>query len=134
MIRGTTAQFKFKLPYKIDELNWATIKFWQPGNSGTLDAPLPITKRLIDCSATDNPNELCVSLTAKETLRFSDKIKARVQLRAESNDGTTFASRESLITVYPISDDIIVDNPDIPDVPSGNDGFVRLDGMSIIQR
>lgn len=132
MIRGTTAQFKFKLPYKIYELNWATIKFWQPGNSGTLDAPLPITKRKDDCSATDNPNELCVSLTASETLRFSDKIKARVQLRAEANDGTTFASRESLITVYPISDDIVTDDPSLPDIPTG-DNFITLDGMSISQ-
>lgn len=128
MIRGTTAQFRFKLPYKIDELNWATIKFWQSSNSGTISAPLPITKKLKDCSVTDNPNELCVSLTVEETLRFSDKFKARVQLRAQANNGTIFASREQLITVYPINDDIITDDPTLP---GEQEGFIILDGMSI---
>ena len=107
--------------------NWATIKFWQPNNVGTL-----ITKRLIDCSATENPNELCVSLTERETLRFSDKLKARVQIRAEAKDSTIFASRETLITVYPIHDDIIIDDPNLPDNPN-DEGFIILDGMSIEQ-
>ena len=39
MIRGTTAQFKFKLPYAKNELQWITMKFWQPGNDGTTEAP-----------------------------------------------------------------------------------------------
>lgn len=130
MIRGTTAQFKFKLPYTKAELLWATMKFWQPGNSGTTDAPLPITKRLEHCDSPDDSMELCVSLTAEETSRFSDKYKARVQLRAQhSGSGTVFGSRPQLITVYPMLDEIIEEDPTMP--VANDEGFVVLDGETI---
>lgn len=131
MIRGTTAQFRFKLPYAKQDLLWATMKFWQPGNDGTPLAPLPITKRLEHCSAPEDSYELCVNLTAEETLRFSDKLKARVQLRAQTLDGTTFASRETLVSVYPINDDITTDDPTLPDPDSM--GLIILDGKSIVE-
>lgn len=131
MIRGTTAQFKFNLPYKKSELTWATIKFWQPGNKGTLGASLPITKRLEDCTASDDSEELCISLTAEETLRFSDKYKAKVQLRAQHESGAVFASHEQSITVYPINDDIVKDDPTLPS--ENEEGWIILDGESIIR-
>jgi hypothetical protein len=130
MIRGTTAQFKFKLPYPKSELAWATIKFWQPGNNGTLEAPLPITKRLEHCTAADDSDVLCISLTAEETSRFSDKFKAKTQLRAQASDGTTFASRQQIITVYPINDDIIMDDPTMPG--EDEEGWIVLDGETIM--
>lgn len=130
MIRGTTAQFRFKLPYSKSELTWATMKFWQPGNNGTIEAPLPITKRLNDCIATNNSDELCVSLTAEETLRFSDKFKAKAQLRAQATNGTTFASHQQMITVYPINDDIIIDDPTMPG--ENEEGWIILDGETIV--
>ena len=105
MIRGTTAQFKFKLPYTKEELEWATITFWQSSNHSLL----PITKKLEHCSAPNDSNELCVSLTAEETARFSDKYKAMVQLRAQPFGGIVFGSKQQLITVYPMLDDIIED-------------------------
>lgn len=133
MIRGTTAQFKFKLPCKKGELGWATIKFWQPGNSG-VGGSLPITKRLEHCSGSDDAQELCVSLLPEETMRFSDRFKARVQLRALKKEdgetsGTIFASHEQLIAVYPINDDIL-DDDNISDVESSGD-YVILDGKLI---
>lgn len=131
MIRGTTAQFKFKIPYMKQDLLWATIKFWQPGNNGTLLAPLPITKRLKHCSAPDDSYELYINLTAEETLRFSDRSKAIVQLRAQTLDGATFASKETLISVYPINDDIITDDPTLPDADSM--GLIILDAKSIVE-
>lgn len=85
MIRGTTAQFKFKLPYSKDELEWITIKFWQPNNS---DTSLPITKYKSNCSELVS-HEICVSLSANETAKFSDKYKAMVQLMAQPFDGAT---------------------------------------------
>ena len=131
MIRGTTAQFRFKLPYTKGELGWATIKFWQPGNNGTISAPLPITKRLDQCSGSDEEKELCVALTAEETMRFSDKFKAKVQLRAQRlEDGVIFASTQQAITVYPINDDIITDDPTMPG--ENEDGWVILDGETIV--
>ncbi len=129
MIRGTTAQFRFKMPYTFEQLDWATVKFWQEGNNGTPAAPLPITKKLGQCTETDDPHELCVSLTSEETMRFSDKRKAKVQLRAHA-DGSTFASRETLITVYPINDDIVTDDPELP--AENDEGWVVLDGSAVI--
>jgi hypothetical protein len=127
MIRGTTAQFKFKLPYPKDELYWATIKFWQPNNQSDL---LPITKRLIHCDSSDNSNELHVSLTAEETSRFSEKYKMKVQLRAQHlTNGTVFGSRVESVTVYPMSDSILGDDSTLP--AANDDGWVVLDGEEI---
>jgi hypothetical protein len=133
MIRGTTAEFKFNLPYAKGTLEWATIKFWQPGN---LNSYLPITKTLEHCTAEDTSTELCVSLTADETKRFLDKYKARVQIRAKVKEakegeviegaGTVFASHEEIITVYPMNDDILDDDPMIPS--ENEDGYIILDG------
>ena len=136
MVRGTTAKFKFDLPCTKNELLWATIKFWQPGNDGTLGAPLPIIKTLADCTSPNNSDELCISLTAKETLRFSDKFKAKAQLRAKSKDGNIFASHEQIISVYPINvydednDGTDDDDEDLP-VPD-KDGWIIFDGETIL--
>lgn len=127
MIRGTTAAFKFKLPYTKDELTWATIKFWQTNNPSEL---LPIYKRLEHCN-TDKPNELCVSLTAEETARFSEKFKAKAQLRAlHTSSGTVFGCKPRLIPVYPMSDDILDDDPIMPG--ENEDGWIILDGENIM--
>jgi hypothetical protein len=174
MIRGTTAQFRFKIPCVKGRLTSAIIKFWQVGNPGSILAPLPITKKLSHCTAFETDerkninkwnsneyedikadlnlldktwdsltedekkqfasatfNEICISLTAEETLRFSDKTKANVQLRARRKDGATFASRQQLITVYPINDDIVIEDPTLPDEDGG---FIILDGGPIVNR
>ena len=124
MIRGTTAQFKFKLPCKVDELVSATITFWQQGGNNPY---LPINKNKDHCSVSeDDPCCLCVSLTPSETMRFSDKLKARVQLRAQYGD-TIFASRQQLITVYPINKEVIE-----PDFPAPKEDWVVLDGAEVI--
>ena len=129
MIRGTTAQFKFKLPYTKDELDWITIKFWQPGNI----ALTPIKKTKPNCSTTDNPNEICVSLSATETAMFSEKYKGKVQLRAQPAFGSPFGSRQKLFTVYPMLDDIINDDDTTePDIPQTEDGWIILDGETVV--
>lgn len=128
MIRGTTAQFKFKLPYPKSELIWATIKVWQPNNTNPY---LPIIKKLEDCDILKDSAELCVSLTAEETQRFSEKYKAKVQLRAQhSATGTIFGSRPQLVTVYPM-DDGILNEEEVVVPPATEDGLVVLDGGSI---
>ena len=128
MIRGTTAQFKIKLPYPKDELDWITIAFWQSGN------PIfqsPIVKNQSHCETTDKPNEICVSLSSNETAAFSDKYKAKMQLRAQPLFGAPFGSREQLITVYPMRDDIIDDDIIIPTPPTEDD-WIILDGEAIV--
>lgn len=129
MIRGTTAQFKFKLPYPISELSWATIKFWQPNNPSKL---LPIVKKLQDCGGSDDSYDLCISLTAEETSRFLDKYKAKVQLRAlHENSGTIFGTHPALVSVYPMPDDIIEEDPSLP--PVNPEGWVIFDGKAIVK-
>lgn len=125
MIRGTTARFKFKLPCPKGDLIWAKIKFWQPNNPGER---LPIYKTLNDCSGIDDVSELCISLTAEETVRFSDKYKAKIELLAYHN-GVVFGNKDTLVTVYPKSDDITSDIPILPE--ETNDGFIILNGYEI---
>lgn len=129
MIRGTTAQFKFHMPYPLSNLLWVTVKFWQPGNNGSDVAPLPITKRLSN-EDLSQLEELVITLSPTETARFSDKLKARVQLRASATNGATFASKEQLIPVYPINDDIITDDPEWGE--EDEEGYIVLDGQSIV--
>lgn len=126
MIRGTTVHFKFKLPYAVSECSSIRIEFWQPNNRHTL---LPILKTQNDCGVLEDPMELCVSLTPEETMRFSDKYKAKVQIRGTVN-GTTFGSHPQLITVYPMHDDIIDSDKPMPEVNSA--GIVIFDGREII--
>ena len=135
MIRGTTAQFKFKLPYSYNELEWITIKFWQPGNPNLS----PIIKRKTECSPVAGTTEICTSLTCEETARFSDKYKAKVQLRAQPDamlHQAPFGCKEQFITVYPMSDDLIEDDintPIEPPIPPISDEWVSLDGGTIIE-
>lgn len=108
MIRGTTAQFKFKLPYHKDQLEWIKIKFWQPYNPSEL---LPITKIKTHCTEADN--EICVSLTEEESAYFSDKYKGMVQFRAKPIDGIVFGCPPQLFTVYPMLDELIHEDPNV---------------------
>lgn len=127
MIRGVTAQFKFKLPYAKSELAWVTIKFGQDRNPKFV----PITKRLQHCDAPDGSKELFVSLTPEETARFSDKYKAEVQLRAQcATNGTVFGCRQRVISVYPMRDDIIEDDAVMP--AEGEEGWIVLDGETVL--
>lgn len=133
MIRGTTAQFKFKLPYNISDLDMVKITFWQNGYSGPdTSRPLPIVKILEQCSQS-NVDELLVILNKEETLRFLDDRKAYVQIQAKTLDGTAFASKQEIITVYPVYDDSVLDDEYIPTpTPTPNpDGVIILDGSTI---
>lgn len=135
MIRGTTAQFKFKLPYNYSDLVSVQITFWQPENNGSsADRPLPIIKYLNQCQRTNSPKELKVTLTQEETLRFSVKRKAYVQLRALGPENQSFASKKEMLTVYPIQGDDIIGGGDIPlppPTPSQPDDWIILDGGDI---
>ena len=105
-IRGTTATFQFNLPYAHIDLEWARITFWQTGNGGPcLQRPLPIVKVLEECERCEDDMIIFVTLTEEETLRFSDRLHAKVQFRAQAKDGTTFANELALVRVYPVAPD-----------------------------
>lgn len=126
MIRGTTAQFKFKLPYPKEDIDWITIKFWQKGSMAS------VTKTKTHCSTTDNPNEICVSLSPEQTAMFSEKYKGIVQFMAQPIFGSPFGSRQQLFTVYPMQDDLISKDPTPePDVPPTEDGWIILDSGTV---
>lgn len=132
MIRGTTAQFRFEIPYDFDTLESASVTFWQEGNGGpALDRPLPITKTKENGDLiylTNNKRIVIASLTREETLRFITERKAKTQLVAQTRSGIDFASKEKYITVYPIVDDSVDDEPILPP----DDDLVVLDGGLII--
>ena len=130
MVRGTTACFKFKMPYDYNELMSAKVIFWQDNNNGPSESrPLPITKTLVQCFETNIRNELAVKLTPEETLRFSDERKAYTQLTATTHDGSRFASHQTTFNVDPVRDEDISDDNILP--TPDNNGFIILDGGRI---
>jgi hypothetical protein len=142
MIRGTTAQFKFKLPYSKDDIVLAEAKFWQSGNTNGLNRgySLPITKSYTRTVSDEgdivtqypwnwiDDYTLVVRLGQQETLTFSDKYKARVQLRIRTDEGLVFASTQQIINVYPMSWSEPL-GADLPSTPE--DQWVILDGDAI---
>ena len=159
MIRGTTAQFKFKMPKSFSDLCIVEAVFGQKGNVGTIEAPLPIKKIYNRQSITvdtwdsdgkninqmyfdgtnyykyendqwvtynsvaeaarndglqpdpNNPQILLTSLSAAETMRFSDKRKGYVQVITYCDeDNLTIGSLDYEFMIYPIrTDDIVGD-------------------------
>ena len=131
MIKGTTAQFKFKLPCTKEKLLWVTMTVGQTGNPGPEGAPLPIIKRLADCPDPMDSTELHISLTPLETMRFSEKRKAYVQFRGQRSDGSVFGNKTKYVPVYPMSDDIL--DSDDPILPGSNgDDWIIFDGQPIL--
>lgn len=128
MIRGTTAQFKFKLPYSYEELTNITIMFWQPGNPNYL---LPILKYKSHCEKLTD-NEICVSLRPSETALFSDKYKAKMQLAGRPKLGNTFGTKEKILVVDPMPDDMIMDDPTISPDQTTAGSWMIFDGGEII--
>lgn len=84
---------------------------------------------LIFTNEINKSKELYVTLTAEETMRFSDKHKAKMQLRGKLlANGHVFGCTPQIITVYPINDDLLDD--DIT-TPASDDGWVILDGKPV---
>lgn len=74
--------------------------------------------------------ELHFILTAEETMRFSDKHKAKMQFRARLlSNGRIIGCTPRAITVYPINDDLLDEDVVIPEVDS--EGWVIFDGGSV---
>jgi hypothetical protein len=131
MIRGGNIEYRWNLPYNFSDLAVVKINFWQEGYNGpSAERPLPILKVLEQCRQGSKPTELSVILHQEETLRFTDKRKAKVQLRAVTTSGIPIITHEQLITVYPAYDDSILDEEIWP-TPDYN-GWVLLDGESVV--
>lgn len=133
MIRGVSEVFRFALPCQCKDLKSIKFVCGQTNNSGpSASRPLPIVKVLSQCLMEENPPCISIQLNQEETLRFSDKRKAYVQLRGETKSGTPVACRKQYITVYPAVDDSILDSDVILPTPVPGEDWVYLDGGSIL--
>jgi len=104
LIRATCQQFRFKLPYKKEDIKKVQITFWQEDNPA-----LPITKGIEDCMGDPDSKELYVELDQVATAAFKTDRKAFVQLRGLTINDFVFGSRVMPITVYPVKDDTILE-------------------------
>lgn len=130
MIRGTSQEFRCKLPCAYEELETVKVVFWQENYNGPVGyRPLPIVKVLAQCAKV-GANVLSITLNQEETLRFTEKRKAKAQLRALTKSGVPIATKERLIKVYPVYDDSILGG-DIAPTPTYED-LIILDGQPII--
>ena len=131
MVRGTNQEFRFNLSCKFEELAQARVTFWQENYNGPENwRPLPIIKVKAQCASCEDDNQCSVTLNQEETLRFTDKRKAKVQLRGVTFDGRPVATLIHLIKVYPVYDDSILDGEIVP-TPTYED-LIILDGHNIL--
>ena len=131
MVRGTNQEFRFKLSCNFGDLATVRVTFWQDNYNGPATyRPLPIIKVKAQCAPCDEVNQCSVTLNQEETLRFTDKRKAKVQLRGVTYDGRPIATMEHLIKVYPVYDDSILDGEIVP-TPTYED-LIILDGQNIL--
>lgn len=141
MIRGTTAQFAFDIPYDFSELEYVNIFFWQedyygPSESRALPIKLHYDANNADTDleylkwTTDN-RRIVVTLIPEQTARFTCEKKAIVQLSATTKSGIRFASDQQIKTVYPIHDDCEFSDKDVVKPPE-IDGYIILDGGNAV--
>jgi hypothetical protein len=127
MIRGTTAPFKFNVPYAWKEICAIEATFTQKKDDGSQLSIIKAydTRWNVNINPggftpdVDNPNIVYVVLDPEETLRFSDKRKAKVQIKVYCQHKGTVANKPVLFTVYPINNDSILEDAGEP-VPENN--------------
>jgi hypothetical protein len=137
MIRGTTAPFKFKVPYAWSDICAIEATFSQKKDDGN---QLSIIKEY-DTRWGENVNPggftpdekdpyvIYVVLDPEETLCFSDKRKAQVQIKVYCQHKGTVANRPAMFTVYPINNDSILEDAGEP--APGDNGMRILDAGKI---
>ncbi len=127
MIRGTTAPFKFNVPYAWPDICAIEATFTQKKDDGS---QLAIVKEYDTrwgesinpggfAPDENNPNIIYVILDPEETLQFSDKRKAQVQVKVYCPKKGTVANKPVRFTVYPINNDNIFEDPGEP-MPGDN--------------
>ena len=130
MVRGTTAQFKFNLPYQLKDIEGAEITFWQKGDSFSDAHSVIMTKDLRYCSGNPADKVIYVTLTQNDTLSFSEKKHGYVQFRGIAADGSVFASKQESFIVYPLVNGGIIEGGTPPPDDDG-DGWEIINGGSV---
>ena len=137
MIRGTTAQFTFKLPQdlEIDDISLIEVRAWQNGYTGVPAGSLPIRREYTNNNWTSvpvgNDHTLVVELSPSDTSRFTDKLKGYIQCRVDIVGGAAYGTYQQKFTVYPMHEGMVGgstgENSEVIE------GWIILDGKKIIQ-
>ena len=93
MYRGTTPTLRFALPFDTNLVQKAYITFYQQDRK-------QIEKQLSDCQIVNN--QLVVTLTQEETLRFVTNVPLLMQARVVLSDGRVLASKVVRTVVHDI--------------------------------
>ena len=96
MIRGTTPQFEFMLPFSTDLLAEAYITFAQGCNN-------VLEKDLNDCTC--EGEKIILRLSQADTLQFNSGKKVDIQMRVKTLEGEALASDMIQTTVERILKD-----------------------------
>ena len=134
MIRGTTAPFKFKLPYEFSDDMLLAITFWQENYNGPkFTRPLPIVKVAEQCEPLEDAHWILVSLSPEETARFKTDRKAFVQFQGKiKSTGVGFASHAKEIIVYAAYNESIWEEDIIPSLTPDISDIIIFDGSDIL--
>jgi hypothetical protein len=124
MIRGTEAPFVIKTKFLGADIFAIKVTFWQPGNYGTTEQPLPIIKTRGHCTVISDSYEFGVKLSSSETARFLEDRKAYMQAIVTSNSGEIVANDQYDIIVEPMFNGGNTPTPDAG-------GIIILDGQTI---
>lgn len=91
MRRGTTPTHTFSLPFSVDTISALRITYAQNGK---------IVMNKTEDDVTAEGQEISVTLTQEETLKFSDESNVEIQLKILSTSGDVLAS--PVYTVHPL--------------------------------
>jgi hypothetical protein len=91
MRRGTTPTHTFSLPFSVETISALRITYAQNGE---------IVMNKTEGDVTAEGQEISVTLTQEETLKFSDKSNVEIQLKILSTSGDVLAS--PVYTVHPL--------------------------------
>lgn len=83
MIRGTTPDLEFELPFDTALLAEAYVSFAQGGG-------VRVERALADCTA--EGNKISFRLTQEETLRLRSDVMTEIQIRVKTKAGDSLAS------------------------------------------
>ncbi len=124
MVQGTTQPFTIKSKFKGSDIYAIKVTFWQPGNYGSVEQPLPIIKRKEHCVVLGDSNEFSVTLSPTETARFWVDRKAHMQAVITAVNGDIDAN-----DTYDITVTSMFDGGNMPTPDAG--GIIILDGQNI---
>ena len=90
VIRGTTPTHLFKLPFDTGTVKDLRITYAQNGES-------VVQKTANDC--TMNGNDISVTLTQSDTLRFSGDARIEMQIKVLQTDGKVYSTKVKYLSV-----------------------------------